>query len=118
MRTEFLLDYELGRVLALLTRQNALILETVLHTGLRISDVLDLRTEQLAPSMWVLEKKDGQEAPLRPAEGPSRGHPGPGRGGLGIPRQQAGDPQDPAGRLEGREAGGQGLPAAAKHWDA
>ena len=61
MRTEFLLDYELGRVLALLTRQNALILETVLHTGLRISDVLDLRTEQLAPSMWVLEKKTGKK---------------------------------------------------------
>lgn len=60
MTTEFLLDHEIGRVLALLTPQNALILETVLHTGLRISDVLELRREQIQPKMWVYERKTGK----------------------------------------------------------
>lgn len=60
MTTEYLLNQELGHVLAALIPQNALILETVLHTGLRISDVLELRTEQLKPSMWVVEKKTGK----------------------------------------------------------
>lgn len=60
MTTEYLLDKEVQRVLAALMPQNALIIETVLQTGLRISDVLELRTAQLKPSMWVLEKKTGK----------------------------------------------------------
>lgn len=60
MTTEYLLDQELGRVLAALTPQNALIMQTVLHTGLRVSDVLELKTEALKPSMWVMEKKTGK----------------------------------------------------------
>lgn len=60
MTTEYLLNRELGHVLAALMPQNALIMETVLQTGLRISDVLELRTEQLRPSMWVREKKTGK----------------------------------------------------------
>lgn len=60
MTTEYLLDREVGHILAALTPQNALIIETVLQTGLRISDVLELRTEQLRPSMWVMEKKTGK----------------------------------------------------------
>ena len=60
MTTEYLLDREVQRVLAALMPQNALIIETVLQTGLRISDVLELRTAQLKPSMWVLEKKTGK----------------------------------------------------------
>lgn len=40
--------------------QNRLIMRTVLHTGLRISDVLELRTEQLKPSGWLVEKKTGK----------------------------------------------------------
>lgn len=57
MTTEYLLNREVGHILAALTPQNALIMEVVLHTGLRISDVLELRTEQLRPSMWVREKR-------------------------------------------------------------
>ena len=53
MTTEYLLNREVGHILAALTPQNALIIETVLQTGLRISDVLELRTAQLRPSMWV-----------------------------------------------------------------
>ena len=47
MTTEYLLNREVGHILAALTPQNALIMETVLQTGLRISDVLELRTEQI-----------------------------------------------------------------------
>ena len=60
MTTEYLLNREVGHILAALTPQNALIMETVLQTGLRISDVLELRTEQLWLSMWVREKKTGK----------------------------------------------------------
>lgn len=60
MTTEYLLNREVGHVLAALTPQNALIVETILQTGLRISDVLELRTDQLRPSMWVREKKTGK----------------------------------------------------------
>lgn len=60
MTTEYLLNREISHILAALTPQNALIIEAVLQTGLRISDVLELRTAQLAPSMWVREKKTGK----------------------------------------------------------
>jgi len=60
MTTEYLLDREVGHVLACLMPQNRLIMRTVLHTGLRISDVLELRTEQLVPSGWLTEKKTGK----------------------------------------------------------
>lgn len=61
MTTEYLLNRELGHVLSALMPQNALIMETVLQTGLRISDVLELRTAQLRTSMWVVEKKTGKK---------------------------------------------------------
>lgn len=60
MTTEYLLERELDHVFAALMPQNELIMRTVLHTGLRISDVLELRTEQLRTSMWVVEKKTGK----------------------------------------------------------
>lgn len=60
MTTEYLLNQELAHVLAALTPQNALIMEAVLQTGLRISDVLELKTDQLRCSMWVVEKKTGK----------------------------------------------------------
>lgn len=61
MTTEYLLRKELDHVLAALMPQNALIVETVLQTGLRISDVLELKTGDLKNSMWVLEKKTGKK---------------------------------------------------------
>lgn len=60
MTTEYLLNQQIEHVLAALTPQNRLIIRAVLQTGLRISDVLELRTERLAPSMWVEEKKTGK----------------------------------------------------------
>ena len=61
MTTEYLLRKELDHVLAALMPQNALIIETVLQTGLRISDVLELKTADLKNSMWVQEKKTGKK---------------------------------------------------------
>jgi integrase len=44
----------------MLTARNALIMRTALHTGLRIGDVLALRTAQLGPRFWVTEHKTGK----------------------------------------------------------
>lgn len=60
MTTEYLLNRELGHVLAALTPSNRLVCEVSLHTGLRVSDVLALKTAQLKPSFWVRESKTGK----------------------------------------------------------
>lgn len=60
MRTEYLFEKEVDNVLAVLTAKNALIMRVALHTGLRVGDVLALRTEQLAPRFWVTESKTGK----------------------------------------------------------
>jgi integrase len=44
----------------MLTEKNALIMRTALHTGLRIGDVLSIKTDQLAPRFWVTESKTGK----------------------------------------------------------
>lgn len=59
-KTEYLLNREVDLVLAMLTPKNALIMRTALHTGLRIGDVLSLKTEQLAARFWVTEGKTGK----------------------------------------------------------
>lgn len=60
MRTEYLIDREVQLVLDLLTYENRLVMRTLLHTGLRIGDVLQLRPEQLKPNFWVTEQKTGK----------------------------------------------------------
>lgn len=60
MRTEALIERELDNVLAALTPANALVCQVSLHTGLRVSDVLNLRTAQLAPRFWITEQKTGK----------------------------------------------------------
>lgn len=60
MKTEYLLEREVERVLAALTPSNRLVIRVALHTGLRISDILELRTEQLASRFWITEKKTGK----------------------------------------------------------
>lgn len=62
MTTEYLLNREVEHILAALMPQNRLIMQVVLHTGLRISDVLALRTDQLALTFWVKEGKTGKSA--------------------------------------------------------
>lgn len=60
MRTEYLIEKEVEHVLDLLTYENRLVLRVLLHTGLRISDALQLRPEQLKPNFWVTEQKTGK----------------------------------------------------------
>lgn len=58
--TEYLLNKEVEHVLAALTPENRLVVRTILHTGLRVSDVLSLKTEQLKPNFYVTESKTGK----------------------------------------------------------
>ena len=60
MKTEYLLQHEVELVLAALMPVNRLILRTMLHTGLRVGDVLALRTDQIKPRFWVKEAKTGK----------------------------------------------------------
>lgn len=60
MKTEYLLNREVDEVLAMLMPANALVMRVALHTGLRVGDVLALKTAQLAPRFWVTESKTGK----------------------------------------------------------
>lgn len=60
MRVEYLLEREVDQILSMLTEKNALIMRVAIHTGLRISDVLSLRTENLRSHFWVTEQKTGK----------------------------------------------------------
>lgn len=60
MRSEYLLDREVELILQLLTPENRLVMRTLLHTGLRIGDVLRLKPEQLKPNFWITEQKTGK----------------------------------------------------------
>lgn len=59
--------------MAVLTPSNALVCQVSLHTGLRVGDVLNLKTEQIKPRFWVTEQKTkkrrmvGLPEPLRAA---------------------------------------------------
>lgn len=57
MKTEYLLHEQVGHVLAALTPTNRLVARVCLHTGLRLGDVLSLRTEQLARQFTITESK-------------------------------------------------------------
>lgn len=46
--------------MAALTPTNRLVCRVCVHTGLRVGDVLNLRTEALRPQMWVKESKTGK----------------------------------------------------------
>lgn len=59
-KTEYLLQKEVERVLAALMPSNRLVMRVILHTGLRISDVLRLKPEDLQPRRWVTEHKTGK----------------------------------------------------------
>ena len=60
MKTEYLLNREVDNVLAALTPDNALVMRVALHTGLRVGDILSLKTDSLAPRFWVTESKTGK----------------------------------------------------------
>lgn len=60
MKTEYLIDREVQQILGCLTDGNRLAVSVALHTGLRISDVLELKRKQLGKQFWVTEKKTGK----------------------------------------------------------
>ena len=57
MKTEYLLNREVDLVLSALTPVNRLVMRVAVYTGLRLSDVLSLRTDQLARQFWITESK-------------------------------------------------------------
>ena len=60
MKTDFLFNSAVEDVLHLLTYGNRIVCRVLLHTGLRISDVLELKTAQLRPNFWITERKTGK----------------------------------------------------------
>lgn len=57
MKTEYLLHKEVEHVLAALMPVNRVVMRVCIHTGLRVGDVLALRTDQIGPRFWVTEQK-------------------------------------------------------------
>lgn len=55
-----MLEKEVEQVLQLLTPENRLVLRVMLHTGLRVGDVLQLKPQQLKPRFWLTEQKTGK----------------------------------------------------------
>lgn len=60
MKTEYLIQKEVERVLDLLTYENRLVMRVLLHTGLRIGDALALKPQQLKANFWITEQKTGK----------------------------------------------------------
>lgn len=60
MRTEYLLDKEVELILAAMRPGNSLVCQVCLHTGLRVSDALNLKIEQMKPRFWITEGKTGK----------------------------------------------------------
>lgn len=60
MRTTYILKKQLDLVLLLLTPVNRMICQVMLHTGLRVSDVVELKKDQIGRCFIVREKKTGK----------------------------------------------------------
>ncbi len=65
MKADYIFKQEYQHILAALTVENRLALETSLATGLRISDVLNIRTEQLKQRFTLREGKTGKNRSIR-----------------------------------------------------
>ena len=57
MTTEYLLRREMEHVLAALTSSNRLVCRVCLQTGLRVGDVVSLKTRDLRGQFWITEAK-------------------------------------------------------------
>lgn len=51
---------QMEHVFAALTPENRLVCRVCVATGLRVGDVVALRTDQLAPQFWITEQKTGK----------------------------------------------------------
>ena len=65
MRSDWIPKGEMAHVLAALTPPNRLACEVSMATGLRIGDVLNMRTDRLAQRMTVRELKTGKTRRVR-----------------------------------------------------
>lgn len=57
MTTEYLMRREMEHVFAALTPPNRLVCRVAVHTGLRVGDVLAIRTAKLGTQFWITEAK-------------------------------------------------------------
>lgn len=60
MTAEYLLFEQMEHVFAALMPENRLVCRVCVATGLRVGDVVQLRTAQLAPQFWITEQKTGK----------------------------------------------------------
>lgn len=60
MTAEYLLFEQMEHVFAALTPENRLVCRVCVATGLRVGDVVALRTDQLASQFWITEQKTGK----------------------------------------------------------
>ena len=60
LRTSYATRAQMGHILAAMMPTNALIVRICMRTGLRVSDVLELKTAQLKPRQTVRERKTGK----------------------------------------------------------
>lgn len=60
MTTEYLVHQEMEHVLAALTPPNRLVCRVCVATGLRVGDVVTLKTDQIARQFWITEAKTGK----------------------------------------------------------
>lgn len=61
MKSEYVMEQKLLQALDLLTEGNRLVMRVCLATGLRLGDVLALRSDQLGRQFYVTEKKTGKK---------------------------------------------------------
>lgn len=60
MKSEYVMEQKLLQALDLLTEGNRLVMRVCLATGLRLGDVLALRSDQLARQFYITERKTGK----------------------------------------------------------
>lgn len=60
MTTEYLMRREMEHVFAALTPANRLVCRVAVHTGLRVGDILAIKTAQLGRQFWITEAKTGK----------------------------------------------------------
>lgn len=60
LRTEYILNGQLDLLLAGMLPDNRLVFRVMLRTGLRVSDVLNLKLDDISRCFWITEQKTGK----------------------------------------------------------
>ena len=69
MTAEYLVRREMEHVFAALTPANRLVCRVCVDTGLRVGDVVALRSDQLARQFWIAEAKTGKRRRVNLTDG-------------------------------------------------